>query len=577
MQEYEQVIQNFKNTENFFNPSQGKYLILPQGFGDYNCPILHCLARDNKRIFNKKLDTRKRKDSKELEIALNYLKNNKVETLEDFKEVKNILDFNYSSQIIFNNHFYKIYVMYLHFASIIYREINNRLIRINYTDSKTTHTQFTSTNYHYEIDELPIVFYHQTPTSETNIIKRMLGMNKQNVLAMLKFFTDNGFLNLWREYKYIIDWEKGEKLSDRRARTFTVSEQFLRKPTRFYVEHDGLIEKFNNAKNSELERILSGDEVIDFEGKILSDETIRSMKFPSTEEVMERAQEMVKNKEKDKHGRTYVWEIPSEWYDDNNGKTIEIQKNGKTVKYKQINKLKSDCPYVSIDSHIKQYIRTMNGDKVAIQRKKYTCNGRTYYDRFYSTLSLLPKWIRLMIEIDGEKIEEVDACSLHPRIVGKVFEQLSGLKRPDFLLGDVHTNLSKILGVDRKQAKLINLSYWNSKIAFDKDLKRYATISSKTNKQAFAAMDKFLIENNLELFKVLVYIKTEMKPIKGKDFSKHTNMSAILMDYENRIMQKTIEKCNFPVIYCYDSLAVAKSRASECTEIFNSVLHNFLK
>jgi hypothetical protein len=87
-----------------------------------------------------------------------------------------------------------------------------------------------------------------------------------------------------------------------------------------------------------------------------------------------------------------------------------------------------------------------------------------------------------MIEIDGEKIEEVDACSLHPRIVGKVFEQLSGLKRPDFLLGDVHTNLSKILGVDRKQAKLINLSYWNSKISFDKDLKRYVKISSKANK-----------------------------------------------------------------------------------------------
>jgi len=290
------------------------------------------------------------------------------------------------------------------------------------------------------------------------------------------------------------------------------------------------------------------------------------------ERLVEVADKMVKEGATDKRGRRYVWEIGSEYLHPDNGKEILIKlKNGTTKKHKIKGKLIENCPVVDIKIHLYSYYMWMSGSKVLKERKKYEYNGITFYDRFYSILSVLPKWIRAEILIDGEETVEVDATALHSRIVGKLYADTMECEVPFFLIGDSHTKVAEMLDITRAEAKLIALSYWNSRIVKD------ATISSKKNKHLFVKMDSFLKKEFPDLWRYLKYIKCKMDVIKGKGYHRNSNMSALLVDMETIIMQDLIERLNrkelVPCIYVYDAIAVKKSKAEEVKKLLEKVLY----
>lgn len=206
--------------------------------------------------------------------------------------------------------------------------------------------------------------------------------------------------------------------------------------------------------------------------------------------------------------------------------------------------------------------------------KRFHVDGKFYYQRFEYYLKRMPREDRKKITIDGEETIEVDAQALHPRILGKLFNEHTGLPIPEFLKGDSYSKLGEFLGLERPQAKEVNVSYWNAEI----DSKNLKTIDTKGNyPMLFRKMDEFLIEKSPELFEWLLEIKCEMKAINGTE--PHSNMYFMMTDREVRIMNELIckiyEKGN-KCIYVADAVFVKKSIAEEVSKIFEAILEEHL-
>lgn len=537
----------YSNLDEFMNPSAGQFIIIPNGFGGMNCPVFTCMEKEYPM---------QNKDGKTLS--------------------KKALS---------------LYERYLMFASMIYSSYT-KSVNINQIDEESG---------------LPYIFFTTNQNSIHNI-EKSIGTNRNRSIEMVKFFMKYGFLEKISDAKSYIDWDDPLDNKKRVSRRFVVNNQFYRKPVKYYFKFDENIKKRNNYITINIkEAVLNKDsEEVNFEGKLLNDETIKKFTFPSYEEVYEKAVSMVNDKKTDKHGRTYVWTIPSEWLSDDNGKVIVKKKSdGSSFKYVIKNKLKENCPYVSIQNHINSYVHTMVNTKVVKERKVYKDKGENkYYDRFYSTLSLLPKWIRDMILIDNEKTKEIDATALHNRIVGKLFSNTfsnyafseckgsykqflhsykedfktitktdtysikhSYTPTPPILTNDSHYMVSEKLGVSRSEAKVIGLSYWNSKIVNGK------TISSIKNKEVFEKMDLLLKKEYPALFVFLDFVKNDLTSI--KDTYSHSNMSVLLMDEENRIMNdviNTLYDMGVSVIYTYDAISVKESDYEKANKVFEEIL-----
>lgn len=532
---------NFSSVNECLFPDNGKAVILPNGFGIFEdienirrdsiikCPVFTCMVKDGYRMF---------------------------------KEFHNGLNLQY---------FY-LYEKYLYFISNIYRSYlyNVNIIKsINNTDSISYRGMDIL-----EEKEIPTVFFSMASDSKTGLIANSLGMDKSNITKMVNFMIKYKFLELYTEHHSFINYAKGETLLDKKCRQFIVSTQFYRYPVKYFIKAKKLVNKIQDAQEKELQEILNNtDDVINFEKKILSERNITSYTFPTIEKLQEVAKRMVENKETDKFGRMYAFGIPKEWYSEDNGSVITKKKaNGELFSYTIHGKLKPNCPYVDINIHLYNYVLMMNGKKVVKARKKYyDFEGNVYYDRFYSFLSMIPKWIRNEIKIDGEETMECDATALHPRIVGKLFENATKIERPEFLKGDSHTKIAEILKISRKEAKLINLSYWNSPIINN------STISSKKNKDVFKMMDEMIKEKYPELFEYLKNVKCYTKSIKGKK-SSHSNMSVLLIDEETRIMQEFFNGYGgFSFIYCYDSISVKKTCYDFVKKNFDSTVYKLIE
>jgi hypothetical protein len=531
---------SFKSTKHCFNPDEGKTIILPKGFG----------IKENLDIFT--LDEETLKSSIKCPIFSCML-----------KEHEEYIMFTKRGKI--NLQYLKLYEKYLYFVGKIYRKY---LFKIN---SLREDTSYRGT----DVDIIPSIFFSMSSNSKEGIITNSLGMNKKNITRMVNFMIKYKFLELFSEQHSYIDYKKGETLADLKCRHFIVSTQLYRSPIKYKIRSEYITNHIIKQHDKLLNDALEG-EGTSFEAELLSDEVIRSYTFPTAKKLLTVARKMVENKEKDKYGRTYSFGIPEEWYSEDNGKVITKRKaNGDSFKYTIRGKLKPNCPYVDINIHIYNYILMMNGPKLIRKRKIWEDENGFYKDRFYCFLSMIPKWIRNEIKIDGEQIVEIDAQALHPRIVGKLYEEITGDTRPEFLEGDSHTKIAKMLNIDRSSAKLISLSYWNSKII------GYKTSASKRNVELFAKMDKYIIQNHSKLFAFLKYIKCEMKPIKNKK-SSHSNMSVLLMDMETRIMENFFWDVQYSgnkttFLYCYDSVAVKQSKYETIKTLFENNVEQFLK
>ena len=519
---------NFTSLRQFYDPSEGKYIMLPNGFGtllsknsitsstDIKCPIYSTMKREGKIRFNK---------------------NDKID-LKSFNVYENYLLF---SSIIFKS--------YLYSRKVVEENQNNLLSQL-------------------ECQNIPTVFFSTTEIDKENSLHAKIFMNNHYILEMLKFFQGYGFIELFEEHKYMIDWKAGETLADRRARTFTVSEQFFRKPVKYHIQNEKLIEKLRTKLDKDIEECLNTtDEVVNFEKDLLTEENIKRFTFPSDNQVSSEAHKMVERGDKDKYGRTYVFGMPNEWmHEDNGKKRTKTRSDGSTLTYTITGKLKENCPYVDISTSMYNYHLMMHGKKTLKKRKVLTINGLDFYDRYYYSLAMLPKWIRNLILIDGEKIMEIDAVALHSKIVGKLYSGLMGEKTPEFLKGDSHSKVAELLSITRPEAKIIALSYWNSKILNEK------TVSAVRNKKLIEKMDNFIKGEYPKLFEYLKITKTYMKPLKqGK--SSNSNMSVFLIDMEVRLIQEFIRRCpKINVIYVYDCVYVKESVYDEAKQAFEEVI-----
>lgn len=483
-----------------------------------------------------------------------------------------IIKFNHRTNIINTSSIFS-YEMYLLFSSLLFNFYNVRKSHIN-QQSIEQNTK-PSPQIVYREEEVPYVFFSMKKEDKDNSLMAKLGGASANGMQrMVEFFVKYKFIELYSDYKSFNNLDKGESIQEKRARRYIVSEQFDRVPCRYKFQHPRMSLKMEKVYKRKLEKVFGANEAIDFEKMLLTDDNIQSFSFPSINEVIEKARYMVENQKRDKHDRVYVYEIPSEWMHEDNGKTFTGKRNdGTTFTYTVRGKIKPGCPYVNINQHINSYMMMINGEKLLKARRKYKSQGKEYFDRYYYTLALFPKWIREMIIIDGEEIVEVDYTALHSRIVNKLYqdnvESIGGNKESlPFLEGDSHSKVAALLGINRATAKRIGLSYWNSRIS------NKTTISSKTNAGVFEAMDEFLKRSYPDFFKYLEFVKTRQKKIKS-GMKRHSNMSAMLMDMENRLMQYVMERIDFPVIYVYDCLYVGKSRQEYVKKLFDEALKSF--
>lgn len=517
---------NFDNLESFLNPTKGEYCLIPAGFGvntplseitidsDIRCPLFKCMIKDGYPVF--------------------------------------------TSKSLINKKTFELYEKYLLFTSILYKRHNAAKKHIYDTDDKEP--------------GFPLIVLNFSSSAKNNLQSLMAGMNRTLVSKMIGFFEKYEFIHLYEPHDFLT--KKGESSDTKitKAAQYLVCEKFDRAIKKYHFQTKRIV---INLKHKNISKIkdLEGDSVIDFEKYLLNDATLRSFTFPSTLEVFTKAKELVNSKVQDKHGRTYVWKIPDEWMHEDNGKVIRTT-NSKGLKYsfKIRGKLKPNCPFVDINSHINNYLLSINGIKYIKPRKKYESEGKTYYDRFYYDLSLMTSWIRSLIKIDGESIVQFDATALHPRIVGLLYSNKMDKEIPDFLKGDAHTKISNLLGITRQEAKIINLTYWNSRITHSNK-----TVASKNNDINFKKLDKYIQNNFPDLWDFLIDVKIRMNCIKGNN-KIHSNMSALLVDQEVRLMQKiiyTVSKIS-STIYCYDCIYIKESVKDIVELIFIREINNHL-
>lgn len=251
---------------------------------------------------------------------------------------------------------------------------------------------------------------------------------------------------------------------------------------------------------------------------------VSHMHFPTWERVLTKAEYIVRTKQNIR-GKEYVFAHEYEDFYQTDGT--------KNEKYSHLTDIQD-----SLDNY-----------------HRFLTEGAYFYDKVKDTrmchsLTSMASWIREMCLLDGEPMKECEAdyTSLHPRLIGKAV-------KADFLIGDVHTNLSKKLGVERSVAKLLNLKYWNSEIENGK------TVSSKANRVHFKMLDKMIQGEYPELWEWMLHMKSES----------HTNMSKWLLKHERRLLNKALEAYDFTNmgIYLYDALYVPKDVRNAVMDMMN--------
>jgi hypothetical protein len=147
--------------------------------------------------------------------------------------------------------------------------------------------------------------------------------------------------------------------------------------------------------------------------------------LPTSEEIMEEAKRLVKNKYYTKKGKRLVFE---------NNHNKSYFKNPETLSFVEES--------IEIFENL-----TNNGLKIPFEGSKES--GGRIVDSF----NLMPSWIRNLIKIEGEPIVEIDYSCLHPNIAMHLY---GGSK--EFL---THQDITDNMGLDIKEVKKEHLSFFN--------------------------------------------------------------------------------------------------------------------
>lgn len=208
---------------------------------------------------------------------------------------------------------------------------------------------------------------------------------------------------------------------------------------------------------------------------------------------------------------------------------------------------------------------------IIAKRLKYTdaITGASFESRCYTTFTMLKKWLRSELTVEGERLVAIDAQCLHPNIVGKLVREAN--IPCEFLKGDVHQSIADMLSIDRETAKAINVSYWNhGKKSF---------IRAKNGK-LLQKFHEHMIQNHKD---VLDFMDAESKKYKFIDkqgfvIKSHRATSRILFYWESIIIANLMKKLDAAGIACnqtYDCIYVKASNAPIAIDLFNKTLAEF--
>jgi hypothetical protein len=161
--------------------------------------------------------------------------------------------------------------------------------------------------------------------------------------------------------------------------------------------------------------------------------------------------------------------------------------------------------------------------------------------RIYCFLAMMPKWIREMVKIDGEEVEECDFKCLHPNLIMNIYE------------GDskyiTHKKTSELANIELDKVKKEHLSFFNR----------------HENDMMKSPLWEYYNKHEPKMMIKLCNDKKSKSP-----WYKIT--SARLLTLEVKLMKKIIAKLNSEeiyVVYVFDALYVKKSVAARVREVMN--------
>jgi len=218
-------------------------------------------------------------------------------------------------------------------------------------------------------------------------------------------------------------------------------------------------------------------------------------------------------------------------------RTIKHNKQNPKNKYKLIDAKKHLNLYYNLVGRgvsPKAIIPLVSGDKAG--------------GRIIDSFTLMPKWIRKLIKIDGEPIVELDYSALHPNLLPKIYD--SKIDNPISHDDVLEYFQNKGMVVTRNKIKIEHLSFFNKRI---QGMKK-SVLWNYYQEQYPEMMDKVIADKE------------------NSEFG-HKVTSRKLFKNEVQLMTLVIEKIkklyDLPLIYCHDTLYIPESRANEVRQIMN--------
>lgn len=267
-------------------------------------------------------------------------------------------------------------------------------------------------------------------------------------------------------------------------------------------------------------------------------ETYPRVKLPTPKEVEQRALELNSVEYNKTYKKVLVFE--KDYCKHNNIKLSKFQKH---TKDKNISSLNRD-----VNWYKSQYLKGFTVPKISK-------NG---YYRVSDLITRLPKWIRHMLEIDGEELVELDFTALHPNLFKKLcykhMDEDEFLLFESFLDGDIYENIASTLDCERDEIKKSFLKYLN--------IKEYAM---KYNK-----VDVFVKEYLPTMFKIISSMKTATQFDTDES---HKGVCWFLMRNEVKLLEicmKKLHQVEIPCLQVYDAVLIPKSKTDEAFEIMNN-------
>ena len=165
-------------------------------------------------------------------------------------------------------------------------------------------------------------------------------------------------------------------------------------------------------------------------------------------------------------------------------------------------------------------------------------------ERVITKFNLTPSLIREKMTMQGEEMVEVDYSCLHPNIAIKLYASDNDDKSQI-----THDKVADYLGIDRKEAKIEHLSFFNKRV---EDMKK-------------SPLWKYYEDKCPGMIKRLTL---------NKDFHGHKNTSSALFQAETNLMTavvKELEECGVNCLYVFDAMAVKKVDYDQVVDIMNYV------